>query len=139
VIPGDILDIPLDDDSIDVVFCFETIEHIEDQHQVLRELKRVTRPGGEVIVGSVNKDGPNEIGGVEIFKGDLNPYHVKELGVQDFLFLFGRNAYYLQSVYNSGKVYDSSSWKMVEGLLSPQGICNYAVLNIGEGNNVLDI
>jgi len=38
--------IPLPDDSVDVVFSSNVLEHVEDLPTVLAELKRVQRPGG---------------------------------------------------------------------------------------------
>ena len=38
-------DIQVEDESMDVVVSFETIEHIVDYHQFMRELKRVLKPG----------------------------------------------------------------------------------------------
>ncbi|MDF1853667.1 MAG: class I SAM-dependent methyltransferase [Verrucomicrobiales bacterium] len=42
--------LPYDADQFDVVTAFDVIEHIEDDHQAVRELFRVTRPGGIVFV-----------------------------------------------------------------------------------------
>jgi ubiquinone/menaquinone biosynthesis C-methylase UbiE len=38
--------IPLKDGEGDAVFAFNSLDHVEDVHQTLREIKRVTRPGG---------------------------------------------------------------------------------------------
>jgi ubiquinone/menaquinone biosynthesis C-methylase UbiE len=46
--------IPLEDDSVDVVVTFETIEHIDDYRTFVRELRRVLRPGGLAIVSTPN-------------------------------------------------------------------------------------
>lgn len=34
----------------DYVFCVETLEHVESQHQVLMELARVCRPDGRIFI-----------------------------------------------------------------------------------------
>ena len=46
----DIHDIPLDDDSIDVIFCNHVLEHVKDDFQALREMKRVLKPEGWAIL-----------------------------------------------------------------------------------------
>ena len=46
--------IPLDDDSVDVVITFETIEHIDDYRTFVAEMRRVLRPGGVAIVSTPN-------------------------------------------------------------------------------------
>jgi ubiquinone/menaquinone biosynthesis C-methylase UbiE len=46
--------IPLDDDSVDVVITFETIEHIDDYRTFVAEIRRVLRPGGVAVVSTPN-------------------------------------------------------------------------------------
>jgi 2-polyprenyl-3-methyl-5-hydroxy-6-metoxy-1,4-benzoquinol methylase len=45
---------PIADASADVVTCVETIEHLENPRLVVRELVRIARPGGLVIVTTPN-------------------------------------------------------------------------------------
>jgi len=42
--------IPLADESVDLAFCAEGIEHIPDQMRLLREFNRVLKPGGELLL-----------------------------------------------------------------------------------------
>src|SRR5205814_4925043 len=45
-ISGSITAVPIPDDhSFDVIVCFEAIEHIEDQENLLGEVKRLLKPG----------------------------------------------------------------------------------------------
>jgi SAM-dependent methyltransferase len=44
--------LPFDDASFDVVVAGELLEHVRDPHEVVRETRRVLRPGG-TLVGSV--------------------------------------------------------------------------------------
>ncbi|CAN7508416.1 class I SAM-dependent methyltransferase [Bosea sp. LjRoot90] len=42
--------LPVDDKSIDAVFCCSVLEHIPEPWLVFAELKRIVRPGGHVIL-----------------------------------------------------------------------------------------
>lgn len=76
---GDLREIPLPDDSIDLVVCFEVIEHIVEQPQVLAEFRRVLRPDGLLAISSPV---PGRID-VE------NPHHVSELTATELRTLLG--------------------------------------------------
>ena len=49
---GVIESIPADDASFDVVLCAQVLEHVDDPAQGIRELARVTRPGGRVLLST---------------------------------------------------------------------------------------
>lgn len=53
-IKGDGIKIPLDDNSVDVVISFETIEHIEDYGFFMKEIKRVLTPDGLLVLSTPN-------------------------------------------------------------------------------------
>ena len=44
--------LPLDDASFDLVLCLQVLEHVDDPGQAIRELHRVTRPGGRVLLST---------------------------------------------------------------------------------------
>jgi SAM-dependent methyltransferase len=43
-------DLPLEDNSFDLVFLLDTVEHCEDDAAVLRECYRVCAPGGHLVI-----------------------------------------------------------------------------------------
>lgn len=53
---GDVRNLEFEDDSFDVVVCFETIEHMEEADRAFLEFRRVLRPGGLLLVSSPNPD-----------------------------------------------------------------------------------
>ena len=46
--------LPYDDNQFDIVTSIEVIEHLEDQFKFIRELRRVVKPGGKIIVTTPN-------------------------------------------------------------------------------------
>jgi O-antigen biosynthesis protein len=67
-VTGDVHALPFDDDSFDLVVCFEVIEHVERQEAVIGELARVLTSGGLLVISSPNR-GVYPAG---------NPFHVHE-------------------------------------------------------------
>jgi len=53
---GDVSKLDFEDDSFDLIVCFEVIEHMDDPSAVLDELARVLAPGGLLLVSSPNRD-----------------------------------------------------------------------------------
>ena len=49
---GAVEHLPVDDASFDVVLCTQVLEHSDDPAQAVRELRRVTRPGGRVLAST---------------------------------------------------------------------------------------
>jgi GT2 family glycosyltransferase/ubiquinone/menaquinone biosynthesis C-methylase UbiE len=70
------LDLP--DASFDVVVSFETIEHLAEQEEMLRELRRVLRPSGLLVISSPNRPVYSEE------SGEHNEFHVRELDFNEF-------------------------------------------------------
>jgi SAM-dependent methyltransferase len=50
VINGSITDIPLEDDSFDLVCALDVIEHLENDQKAVEELVRVCKPGGSICI-----------------------------------------------------------------------------------------
>jgi SAM-dependent methyltransferase len=42
-------EVPVEDASVDLVFCFEAAHHFGRHRQTLKELQRIVRPGGHVV------------------------------------------------------------------------------------------
>jgi hypothetical protein len=75
--------IPLADNAVDLACSFETIEHLAEQEAMLREIRRVLRPEGLLIISSPDKREYSDRTGYR------NAYHVRELYRDEFLALLG--------------------------------------------------
>jgi GT2 family glycosyltransferase/SAM-dependent methyltransferase len=82
---GNAADIQLPDSSVDVVVSFETIEHLEQQEEMLLGIRRVLRPSGFLIISSPNKKVYSDQ------SGHHNEFHVKELNLDELDQLLGRH------------------------------------------------
>jgi GT2 family glycosyltransferase/SAM-dependent methyltransferase len=82
--------IPLGDASVDVVVCFETLEHVAAHEQVLAELRRVLAPGGFLVISCPDR---LEYSDVPRFH---NEFHVKELYANEFRDLLCRTFKHVQ-------------------------------------------
>ena len=49
---GPVEALPVEDGSFDVVLCTQVLEHADDPAQAVRELRRVTAPGGRVLAST---------------------------------------------------------------------------------------
>lgn len=73
--------IPFDNDSFDVVFSHEVLEHVADDGQVVREAVRVTKPGGYIAIFVPNRLWPWETHGV-YWRGQ---YHFGNIPLVNYL------------------------------------------------------
>ncbi|MBJ7355249.1 MAG: class I SAM-dependent methyltransferase [Thermoleophilaceae bacterium] len=71
---GDVAELPFEDDSFDLVVCFEVIEHIERREEALAEFSRVLAPDGMLYMSSPNRE----------TYGERNPHHVFEYTPDEF-------------------------------------------------------
>lgn len=52
---ADARSLPYREDSFDLIVCFETIEHVDEQDRVLEQFARVLRPDGLLLISSPNR------------------------------------------------------------------------------------
>ncbi|MDP4086249.1 MAG: methyltransferase domain-containing protein, partial [Bacillota bacterium] len=99
--------LPFEDNYFDVVVSFETIEHVPDnvQNSFLKEVKRVLKDDGKLIISTPNK---------KIYSDQANycnQFHIKEFyksEFQDFLKRFFKNVeLYHQNFHLSSFIYNN--------------------------------
>lgn len=67
-------------DYFDTIICVEVIEHVKDYRSFLKDLKKMLKMGGKLIITTPNRNKPNR---------DLpkpkDPYHIREWRSQEFI------------------------------------------------------
>jgi SAM-dependent methyltransferase len=79
---ADVAALPLASASADVFVSFETIEHLTDEHGLLKEAVRVLRPNGVFLCSSPNRTVTNP--GTAITDQPFNPHHCREYSPAEF-------------------------------------------------------
>lgn len=109
LVEADLSSTTLADESFDLIVCFEVIEHLGPQEDVLDELRRLLAPGGVVLVSSPNPD---------VYPAG-NPHHVRELTPAELRDILGRrftnvemlrqNAWLVSAILTGAQYEDSST------------------------------
>lgn len=89
--------IPLEDSMVDVVVCFETIEHIKDYKKFMSELKRVLKPDGLLILST-----PNDVEFPE-----SNHFHIHEFERKELEDLVSQYFKYTKSYFQGAWIYNA--------------------------------
>lgn len=102
-------EIPLEDNCVDIVISFETIEHHDKHDAMLKEIKRVLKSDGIILISSPDKKYYSDIPKYN------NPYHIKELYYQEFRDLMKLNfrncGFYFQKIINGSIIIPDSAVK----------------------------
>lgn len=53
----DITNIPIPNDTYDLIICYHVLEHVENDRQAMKELYRVLKPGGVCLIQTPFKQG----------------------------------------------------------------------------------
>ncbi len=88
----------LENNFFDVVICFQLIEHIKDDKTLLKEIYRVLKPGGKLLLTTPNKS----------MSLTRNPYHMREYTTEEFRNLisqyFSKDKIYFGGVYGDEQI-----------------------------------
>lgn len=58
---GSLLHLPFEDESFDCIICSEVLEHIPEHNKAIKELHRVIKKGGTVLISTPNRINPDMI------------------------------------------------------------------------------
>lgn len=94
------------DHSFDAVVSFETIEHVPEPEVFLKEIKRILKPDGLLIISTPNLE--TTCDGKEVHV----PFHVKEFTLQEMMDLL--KAFHGIDVYAQKMSYHKRSYKKIK-------------------------
>src|SRR5438876_4725418 len=103
---GDAHRIPVATGTCDTVVSIETIEHLTDPLAFTRELWRVLRPGGELLLTTPN---------AARSKGS-NPYHLHEMTIDELRGLLKNAGFLVRGVWGQYWGLNRSLWHRIKGL-----------------------
>ncbi len=75
---GDVLDLPLADDAVDLAVCSLALTHVPDLGAAIAELARVVRPGGTIVLADIHPT-MALLGGTAAFPHEGGLAHVRNL------------------------------------------------------------
>jgi ubiquinone/menaquinone biosynthesis C-methylase UbiE len=94
--------IPLEDNTVDIVISYETLEHHDEHNEMMVEIIRVLKPEGMLLISTPDKYFYSDMRDYE------NKYHVKELYKNEFSELiseyFDAFNLYSQSYFNRSSI-----------------------------------
>ncbi len=117
----------LDDGSFDVIICSQLIEHVPNDHALLREIRRLLKEDGWVYVSSVVR----KPYGFWLYRRDgqfrLDPTHVREYPSKETFLLLLEKEGFIPRAVSADKVKYSVADLLVRGLITiglyePEGI-----------------
>lgn len=80
-------ELPFPDDSIDLILSHEVLEHVRDDHAAAREMVRILKPSGRVVIFVPNRGYPFETHGI-YWRGE---YHFGNIPLINYLPMRWRN------------------------------------------------
>ncbi|MBN1320997.1 MAG: class I SAM-dependent methyltransferase [Thermoleophilia bacterium] len=105
--------LPFPDGYFDAAFCCDAFHHFRDQDAAAREMARVVRPGGGVLILDAERTGPNR--GIALFErmlGEPAGFH-RAGGLQEFMTARG--------VVGSSTLMENGRGYFFAGTIAPTG------------------
>lgn len=129
---GDAISLPIDDRSVDVITCFETIEHLEEHEKMFAEFCRVLKPTGLLILSTPES-------GIYHRQDPDNKFHRKEISqaeLQNLVNSHFRYACYFSQMFVVGSLISAitnncSKMQYYNGSFSEirEGLCEHGRFN----------
>ena len=105
--------LPFDDNGFDIIFTKSVIEHIHDPTHLMKEIYRILKPGGIIIVLT-----PDWVSQMNMFYEDpthVHPYQPK--GLEDLLTISGYKKTNSEIFYYHELLWKSFFWRFIAAIL----------------------
>ena len=116
---GSAAEIPVDNNSVDIVISFETLEHHDKHEEMITEVKRVLTPNGMLVISTPDKLVYSDK------KNYNNKYHVKELYESEFKAL-------IQNKFKYSKFFKQRAF--FASMITPEDVKQTEQINFYKGN-----
>jgi ubiquinone/menaquinone biosynthesis C-methylase UbiE len=131
---GSATNIPLENNSVDVIVSFETLEHHTQHEEMMQEFRRVMKQDAVLIISTPEKENYKKI-------DPHNPYHQRELTFHEFENLLKRHFcnihLYHQRFFDVSFIYPSSG--LIEKIDEFSGDFNRVRRLPFQGNHLFNI
>jgi SAM-dependent methyltransferase len=115
-VQSNVLNMEFEDNSFDVVVSFETLEHLTEHEELIKEFKRVLKPEGKLIISTPDKKEYSDKTGFD------NEYHLKELYRPEFEELI-KSFFDYFDCYGQKLMFSSVIWNLNSQLNTVQFDC----------------
>jgi SAM-dependent methyltransferase len=106
---GNVKEIPFEDDFFEVVLCVDVLEHVEKDYVVIKEIFRVLKPKGVLVLHT-----PNSCQTHILADFPDNPLHVRRGYTREQLEFLGRAAGFSRmDIYATFNVLETIGWELV--------------------------
>jgi 2-polyprenyl-3-methyl-5-hydroxy-6-metoxy-1,4-benzoquinol methylase len=89
------------DGAFDAIVSFETIEHVDEDQELIREFSRVLSPSGKLVISTPNSVSPF---GEPPDGPPVNPFHVREYTREEFARLLTDGGFRIERWYGQNAV-----------------------------------
>ena len=136
---------PYEDGVFDVVIAKHVVEHLADPAQAIREMGRVLRPGGLLLLGTPNTDSPMHARKLDKWVGYQDPTHISLHSPAEWLSMLHAAGLKERKVWSDG-FWDPPYVKLVPAVIQRiwygwpgglQAILGWSALPLSMGESLL--
>lgn len=130
VTKADVCELPFNNNEFDVVISVDLLEHVKDHHKAVKEMSRVLKPDGLIIIHFPNKHQKH----ILIEQPEEHPDHIREgydpVEINTLMYDF-KNVVH----YKTFDILEAITWDLVHAITNNLKIYPYNILDYKEMDN----